>query len=173
LLLLAPLSARTEPFEPQNEYEELIGRPKSIPPIPANPPSILQATSPEALLVKGLDGNEIAVDIEWIEPEAYSFYAAGRYLGFTFVGYEYYGYKLVDRAASEKMAAVESGQTPVFSPDGRFFAAAEMSDAGFNNLEGIGLWKKLPDRTVRHFFTDAAHSGWDWRVGLCAGTGWR
>jgi hypothetical protein len=71
------------------------------------------------------------------------------------------------------MAAVESGQTPVFSPDGRFFAAAEMSDAGFNNLEGIGLWKKLPDRTVRHFFTDAAHSGWDWRVGLCAGTGWR
>jgi hypothetical protein len=164
LLLLAPLSARAEPFEPRNEYEELIGRPKSIPRIPANLASILRATSPKALLVKGLDGNEIAVDIEWIEPEAYRLYAAGRYLGFTFLGYEYYGYTLVDRAATGKIAVIDTGQAPVFSPDGRFFAAAEMSDAGFNNLEGIGLWEKLPDRSVRRFYTDAARPGWDWRV---------
>lgn len=164
MMMLAPLAATAAPFEPRNEYEEMLGRPKQAPAVPANLAAILRAPSPEVLLVKGFDGKDIPVDIEWMEPEDMKLYAGGRYLGFSFSGYEYYGYVMVDRAGSGDAAIIETGQAPAFSEDGRFFAAAEMSDSGFGNLEGLGLWEVGPNHTARRFFTNAVSPGWDWRV---------
>lgn len=164
VLLLAPHVSAAESFKPRNEYEELIGEPKPVPEIPAGLASVLRAKSPDKLLVKSLDGNEIEVDIEWYDPEEFKLYVDGRYLGFSYIGHEDYGYILVDRAASGETAVMQTGNAPVFSPDGRLFAAAEMSEAAFSNLEGIALWERHEVSTKRRFFTDAVPSGFDWRV---------
>jgi hypothetical protein len=70
----------------------------------------------------------------------------------------------VDRAANGEAAILETGVVPLFSPDGRYFAAAHMTEPGWNNLEGVALWEALPDRTVRRFFTNALPSTLDWRA---------
>lgn len=163
-LLLAPVPANAQEFQPRTEYEEMIQAPKPLPAIPAEYAGIVSVASPELLLVKALDGGDIPVDIDWMEPEDFHSFAQGRFFGFSFTGYEYYGYVLVDRTMAGEAAVFETGEMPAFSPDGHHFVAAELSDSGFGNLNGVGLWAVLPTGTVRRFFTDALPSAWDWRA---------
>lgn len=148
----------------RTEYEQLTERRKARPAIPPEFRQLLAAVSPQRLLVHALDGRNIPIDIEWWEPGDYRRFADNRYIGMTRQGYEDYGYVLVDRAGSGEAAVIATGALPLFSPDGRHFAAAEISASGYNNLEGIAVWEALPERTVRRFFTDALPAAHDWRV---------
>ncbi|MFN3943931.1 MAG: hypothetical protein ACK4K7_03240 [Allosphingosinicella sp.] len=151
-------------FQPRNHYEELMERPKPIPEIPPHLRHIVAADGPDRLVVTGLAGQLIEVDIEWSEPEEWHLLADGRYLGFVVGGYETHGYTLVDRAATGGGEVMDTGVEPTFSPTGRWFAAAQMSDPGWGNMEGVAVWEVLPDRTALRMMTSAVPYGSDWRV---------
>jgi hypothetical protein len=161
LLASAPAAAQ---FVPRTEYEQMTGRPKPLPVIPRALSGIVRAASPDVLLVRGLGGREIAVEIAWYDVEGFEQLQGGRFLGLVVTGHEAHGYILVDRGAAPGDAVHDTGARPTFSPDGRWFAAAEMSDAGFGNLQGVGVWEVRGEGTFRRFFTDALPYGSDWRV---------
>lgn len=166
-LLLALAFAAPAPaqqVEGRAEYERLMERRKPTPAIPPSLRSVIVAASPERLDVRGLAGQTIAVDIGWYDVSDFALLREGRFLGMALIGYEADGYLMVDRTGSGDAAAIETGAMPTFSPDGRFFASARITPAGFNNLEGIGLWEVLPGRTAQRFFTDSAIEGNDWRI---------
>ncbi|HZF93417.1 MAG TPA: hypothetical protein VEZ20_00950 [Allosphingosinicella sp.] len=161
LLGAAPAAAQVVP---RTEYEEVTGRPKPLPAIPRAFSGFVRAASPDLLLVRGLGGRDISVEIDWYEVEGFEQLQGGRFLGFAVTGHEAYGYILVDRAAAAGDAVHHTGARPTFSPDGRWFAAAEMSDAGFGNLHGVALWEVRREGTFRRFYTDALPYGSEWRV---------
>jgi hypothetical protein len=164
LLLAVATPATAQEQMPRREYEEATGRPKQAPAIPSELRDMVAEATPDRLVVRGLGGQLIPVSLDWIEPIDFASYREGRYLGFAITGYEVGGYTIVDRRSAGEAAAIETGIAPVFSPNGRFFAAAETSEAAFGNLNGVALWEVLPDRTLRRFFTDALPRGFDWRV---------
>ncbi len=152
-LMLAPPSAAATAQED-----------RAVPVIPAEFRSVVRAVSPDRLVVTALDGRPIPVDIEYYVPSRFSLHQRGRYLGFAVDGHEANGYLMVDRSAPAHEAVAETGIAPTFSPDGLYFAAAEMSEAAFGNLEGLGVWQVLPSTTRRIFFTDAVPRAFEWRV---------
>lgn len=160
--IFCPAAAQEPPL--RTEYERLTERPKPLPEVPAELRAVVVAVSPARLEVRALSGQVIPVDIEWWEPSEFRLLRRGRFLGMRRSGYEDYGYVLVDRAAAGERAVLDTGHLPRFSADGRFFAAAEVSPAGYSNLEGIAVWEVLEDRTVRRFYTDALPDAWEWRI---------
>src|SRR5688500_10783224 len=164
LLLAGATPATALEQMPRREYEEATGRQKQAPAIPSELRDMVAEATPDRLVVRGLGGQLIPVSLDWIEPIDFASYREGRYLGFAITGYEVGGYTIVDRRSAGEAAAIETGIAPVFSPDGRFFAAAEMSGAAFGNLNGVALWEVLADRTVQRLFTDALPRGFDRRV---------
>jgi hypothetical protein len=162
LALSAPAIAQEQ--TPRQEYEAITGQPKRAPVIPRELRAMVAEATPDRLVVRGLDGQRLPVSLDWIEPIEFAVYREGRFLGFAYSGYEAEGYVLVDRIGNGESAVIATGHAPAFSPDGRFFAAAEMTDSGFGNLNGVALWEVLPDRTVRRLFTDALARSFDWRV---------
>ena len=164
LLLAVPAGAQARDSTPRSEYEELTGEPKPIPEIPRALRSIATAPSPDEIVVTGLQGQPVRLDFSWYVPVAFHQYQDGRFLGIEVSGYEDYGYILVDRAASPDRAEIGTGQAPVFSPDGRFFAAVEISEAGWSNLEGVALWEVRDGEAVQRFFSNAMPWHSNWRV---------
>jgi len=164
VLALFPQAGQAQSLVPRTEYEELTEAPKPVPSIPASLAGIVHADSADRMVVKSLDGSEIPIDIEWYEPDEFKLFAGERYLGYSYGGYEAYGYILVDRAMSGKAAVIGTGREPVFSPDGRFLAAAESSESGYGNLNGVALWEMLPGASAQRFFTNALPFGWDWQI---------
>ena len=166
MLALAALAAPAVAQQPtaRQEYEEATGRPKPTPIVPRELRAMVGEATPDHLVVRGVDGQAIPVDLDWIEPAEFTSYQDGRYFGFAIHGYEAGGYTIVDRRGTGAGAVIETGAAPAFSPDGRFFAAAETSDSAFGNLNGVAVWEVLGDRTVRRFFTDTMPSAPDWRI---------
>ena len=150
--------------QPRTEFEELLGRPVRAPVVPDALRAVVREATPRRLVVAGIGDGAIGVPLEDIETENLAGFANGRYLGFAFRGYEYYGYRLVDRRMRGEAAVIETGDVPHFSPDGRHFAAAQLSGAGFGNLEGVAIWRIEADMTVQIFVSDALPQGEDWRV---------
>jgi hypothetical protein len=162
LALIGPAMASAQPA--RTEFEEAMGRPVRAPVVPpALRPMVREATT-ERLVVRGLGGGEIAVALGDIETERLAGFADGRYLGFHFNGYEFFGYRLVDRRMRGEDAVIETGEAPVFSPDGRHFAAVQVSGASFGNLEGLAIWRVEADRTVQILFTELLPQGEDWQI---------
>ena len=164
LLLLLAVPAAAQSPTARSEYEEYTGRPKPAPTIPAEVRAMVAEATPDRLVVRRLNGETVSISLDYIEPVRFSTWQDGRFLGFDYAGYEAEGYDLVDRRQTVGDPVMETGQAPVFSLNGRFFAAAEMTESAFGNLNGVGLWEVLPDRTVRRLFTDALPRGFDWRV---------
>ncbi|MBX3562407.1 MAG: hypothetical protein KF780_11420 [Sphingomonas sp.] len=162
LLAFAPASA--QPQSALAEYEELTGRPKPVPDIPPALREIITEASAERLVIRGLGGAAIPVEIDWMEPLRFDSFGDGRFVGFEYGGVEEFGYVLVDRAAAGEAAIIGTGQIPAFSPDGRWFAAVEMSGSGWGNLNGVALWEVLPDRAARRLFSDIFRMEQDWRI---------
>jgi len=161
--LLAFLPAQAQQRQP-TELEEMLGHPKRAPVVPPELRPMVRESRPERLIVRGLGGGDIAVDISQREPVTFGQYGGGRFLGFSFMGYEFFGHTLVDRRMSGEAAVVETGAPPVFSPDGRHFVALQISESAFGNFEGLGLWEVRPDGIAQLFFTDALPHAMDWRV---------
>ena len=142
-------------------------------PIPAIPPefrSIISGATRDTLTLRALDGRKIPVAISGYRVWVYRLYQNGRYFGMELSGYEVFGYVLVDRAALNDNV-IETGNAPLLSDDGRWFAVAGKTDADQGNFEGIGLWEVGPRSSTRRFFTNALPSGSQWQnerwVGNC------
>jgi hypothetical protein len=142
-------------------------------PIPAVPPefrAVIAGATRDTLTVRALDGRNITVDIGGYQLWDYRLYQNGRYFGMRLSGYEVVGYVLVDRAA-RKNNVIDTGDAPLFSDDGHWFAVAGLTDADQGNFEGIGLWEVGPTSSTRRFFTNAVPLSSDWRtehwVGNC------
>ena len=164
LSICAASVAQDRQFTPREDYEEFLGRPKPTPEIPRELRGIVVEARPERLVVQGLGGQRIPVSLEWFEPGEFETFADGRFLGFRYWGNEEIGYVLVDRRMSGEAASLSTGNRPLFSPDGRYIAAAELSQSGFGNLNGVALFEVLADRTVRRFLTDVLPRHEDLRV---------
>jgi hypothetical protein len=161
LFAALPVAAQQPPL---TELEQAIGHRKTAPVIPpALRPLVREATA-NRLLIRSVDGGTIAVDISEMLPERFETFLGGRFLGFAFTGYEYYGYLLIDRAAHGEAARIETGAAPVFSPDGRHFAAVQLSGSGFGNLEGLGIWDVGATAVAQRLFMSALPAGEDWRI---------
>ena len=61
-------------------------------------------------------------------------------------------------------AEIGTGVEPAFSRDGHWFAAVQLSGAGWGNLEGFGIWEVTPEGVRQRFFNMALPAGEDWRV---------
>jgi hypothetical protein len=165
LLAAQPVVAQQPPM---TELEQSMGRRKTAPEIPPALRPMIQEASANRLLVRGLDGGTIEVDISEMVPADFEAFGGGRFLGFVFSGYEYYGYLLIDRAAHGEAAQIETGAVPAFSPDGRHFAAIQLSGSGWGNLEGLGIWDVNPGGVTQRLLLSALPAGEDWRI-----DGWR
>lgn len=160
-----PASAQQPPM---TELEQSMGRRKTAPVIPPALRAMVREATANRLLVRGLDGGTIEVDISEMLPADFEAFGGGRFLGFAFTGYEYFGYLLIDRAARGEAALIETGAVPAFSPDGRHFAAIQLSGSGWGNLEGLGIWDVSPGGVTQRLFLTALPAGEDWRI-----DGWR
>ena len=158
--LIPLLLAATEP----SEFEESLGRPIRAPAVAAELRAMVREASTERIVVRGLSGGEIAVALGDVEAERLQSYADGRFLGFHFEGYEFFGYRLVDRRMTGEAAVIETGDAPVFASDGRHFAAVQLSGAEAGNLEGLGIWRVDPDGTIQILFSEVLPQGEDWRI---------
>jgi hypothetical protein len=161
LLIAGPAAAQNPPG---SELEESLGRPRRVPVIPAELRFMVREASRDRLVIRMLGGSVIAIDISQFEPENFREFGDGRFLGFSFLGYETYGYMLVDRAMFGVTSVIDTGEAPVFSPDGRHFAAVQTSGAGFGNLEGLGIWAVRPAASVQIFASDVLPEGEEWRI---------
>lgn len=162
-VLLAASPATAQDGSGPSELEEALGRPRRTPMIPPELRPLVRGATRNRIVVRGMRG-DIPIDISGFEPENFRQFGDGRFFGFSFLGYEYYGYLLVDRAMTGGEAAIETGEAPVFSPDGRYFAAVQFSGAGWGNLEAFGLWQVTPEGSRQRLFNTALPAGEDWRV---------
>lgn len=161
LLSALPAAAQQRPM---TELEEAMGRRKTAPVIPPALRAMVEEATASRLLIRGLNGGTIEVDISEMLPERFEAFGGGRFLGFAFTGYEFYGYLLIDRAARGDTARIETGATPVFSPDGYHFAAVQLSGSGFGNLEGLAVWDVGAGAVTQRLFLSALPAGEDWRI---------
>lgn len=146
------------------EWKEMMGEAKPKPQIPSSLREIIPNSGPLRFNVIALDGEAIPVNISHVDPTEFELFQGKRFLGFKEGGYEYYGYTVLDRQMSGEAASIQTGAKPSFSPNGRWIVAAEMSEAGYNGLEAIGLWEILPDRTVERLIASYGLHGYHWRV---------
>lgn len=137
--------AKCPEWKPANPEESGITR-KGPLPIPAKFRDIASADV-TVMTVRRLDGGVACIKLEWIDAASdFSLSGDGRYLGFSYVGYENSGYRLVDRRSGK---SVETGVAPIFSKDGTLFAAAQLSEATMGGLEAIGVWQVGDDDLVQ------------------------
>ena len=155
--LALPQNAPIPPAPPRIVADTTPQRPET----PAEFRSVISSASREKIVIRALDGGEIPVDISGYQLWDYRLFSNGRYFGTRVSGYETTGYLLVDRAAPNDPITI-TGKPPLFSPDGRWFAVAGLTDADQGNFEGIGVWEVTPSRTVRRFFTNAVPLSSDW-----------
>jgi hypothetical protein len=162
--LLAETNVRAqEPVGP-SELEQSLGRPRRVPTIPAELRPMFREVTRDRIIVRDLRGADIAIDISDFEPESFRQFGDGRFLGFAFTGYEFYGYRLIDRRMTGEAGVIETGEAPVFSPDGRYFAAVQLSGAELGGLEGLGIWEVRADDSAQILFSDVLPQGEEWRI---------
>jgi hypothetical protein len=165
LLALALVGAPAAAQDDRSELEVSLGRPRRVPPVPADLRPLFRQVTRDRLVIRDLRGADIVLDIRQYEPDEFRQFAGGRFIGFSFTGYESFGYLLIDRAMTGEEAVIATGDRPVFSPDGRYFAAVQSSGgAETGNLEGFALWQVTADGSRQRLFNTALPPGEDWRV---------
>lgn len=100
--------------------------------------SDIAATSDKWMAVATKARTTECVDLNWMfEGNDYEI-LKDRFVGFNWVGYEAFGYTLVDRAGTGTV--IDTGVKPSFSPNGFRMAALQASESGYGGLEGLGVW---------------------------------
>jgi len=113
--------------------------------------------------VSAMAGNTICVDTSWIESiETPKLSPDGRFLAFGWLGYEAFGYVVVDR--SGKGQVIDTGNAPLSPPSGMRFAAIDLGEAGFGALNAFAVWDIEPTglKQVAHF--DEGLPSGEWRI---------
>ena len=167
VLLAAALAATAAAAQQpglQTELEQALGRQTKAPSVPPDVRPMVREASRERIVVRRITGEDVVIDLTDREAEALAQFGGGRFVGFPYEGYEYFGFTLVDRAADGEAALVHTGARPVFSADGRYFASVAMTEAAFGDMEGLSVWEVLPARVARRFYSDALPRGIDWRI---------
>ena len=121
------------------------------------------AASQTWLAVKMTAGNTDCIDMGWVgEAREYEIFK-DRFLGFEWIGYEAYGYTLIDRQGTGTI--LETGARPIFSPDGSMLAAIESSESGYGGLEGFAVWMVYDGGLVGQYLTKRLPVEMtDWRI---------
>lgn len=161
-LVLAATPAVAQPATPPMSARAQ-GSHGQTPTIPAALRSTV-STSNGALIIRMNDGSPHRVDISELTIDELEAFQNGRFIGFKIFGNEEYGYILLDRMGRGETAESHTGGKPSFSEDGRHFAAAEISESGFGNLNGVALWHVTPVGVQRLFYTDSVRAGFHWRA---------
>lgn len=93
--------------------------------------------------VSTLGGARICVDVSWVNSaERHTLSPDRRFVTFSWLGYETYGHKLIDRSGAGQV--VEVGAMPVFSPSRRLFAAIDQTESEYGSLSGLAIWRVRP-----------------------------
>lgn len=122
---------------------------------------IVSATK-TVMTVQALSGDPVCVPLEWIsEASEFELSTDKRFLQFDHQGYEAFGHLLVDRVGRQ---SVETGESPGFSDDGRYFAAAQVSPSAFGGLEGVAIWEVGPKGVTELGKVEAGVIEGDWTV---------
>ncbi len=115
-------------------------------------------------------GPPVCVDTSWMESvEDLALSPDGRFLTFGWLGYETYGYQLIDRAGRGK--AHEIGARPVFSPSRRQFAAIDQTESEFGALSGLKVWRVTPAAVTEAGAVEDIPRMYDWRIDGWVGEG--
>lgn len=145
------------------EWEQNFQRQKPVPVVPAPLRQTVSATN-EWVTVRMDDGSPFRVGIGALTVDQLESFQNGRFIGFGISGNEEYGYILIDRMGRDHLIESHTDSRPSFAEDGRHFAAAEISESGFGNLNGVALWEVLPAGVKRLFYTDSVRGGFNWRA---------
>lgn len=108
-------------------------------------------------------GKTICIDTSFIESiDEPKLSADGRFVTFAWLGYEAYGYVVVDRSGEGQ--EIDTGNAPLAPASGMRFAAIDLEEAGFGALNAFAVWdiEKVGLKQVGHFY-DGMPSG-DWRI---------
>lgn len=120
------------------------------------------SASKTVMTVQALSGDPVCVPLGWIsEASGFELSIDKRFLQFDHRGYESFGHVVVDRASRE---VIETGEPPLFSRDGRYFAAAQASPSGFGGLEGIAIWEVSPNAVKLLGKVEAGVTEGEWTV---------
>jgi hypothetical protein len=134
-------------------------------------PAVLRPTMGSSLYhyaVASHSGARICVDTSWMESaENVAATPDLRFVSFGWLGYETYGYILIDRAGRGKVH--EIGARPVFSPSRRFFAAIDQTESEFGSLSGLKVWRVDPAAVVEAGAVEDIPRMYDWRIDGWAG----
>jgi len=103
----------------------------------------LAKTGMDHFAVLTLDGGTVCVDTSWFEQVSSArVMRDSRFLSFEWVGYEAFGYVVVDR--NGKGTVIETGNAPLTSPDGNRLASVDLSVSGFGGLNALAVWQVAP-----------------------------
>lgn len=138
-------------------------RHRTVPlPVPARFRSLLKSGL-DHFAVATLGGRTVCADTSWVErADGLDLSPDGRFLSFRWLGYESYGFTLVDRAG--RGGAHEIGARPVFSPSRRHFAAVDQSESEFGSLSGLKFWRVAPTAVIEIGKVEDIPRMYDWRI---------
>lgn len=108
-------------------------------------------------------GNTFCLDTGWMDRiEDAKISHDQRFLAFGWLGYEQFGYVVIDR--SGKGQVIDTGNAPLSPPDGKRFAAVDLSVSGFGSLNAFAVWDIRPIGLRQlAMVTDGLPDG-DWRI---------
>jgi hypothetical protein len=142
---------------------------EKAPVIPKKYRSIITASKTD-LAIATEAGKTICVKLGWIaDIDKYWNSPDMRFIGFDYSGYETHGHVMIDRKGAGQEIA--TGARPMFSPDNKYFAFVQVTDAGWGNFEGAAIWSVEAvgsNRQVNYNLDDEKAEklpyGIDWKV---------
>lgn len=133
-------------------------------PLPVPPPFAgLMKSSPGHFAVAAEAGNTLCVDTSWMaQTEDAKLSDDARFLAFGWLGYEEFGYVVIDRSGTGQV--IDTGNPPFSAPSGMRFAAIDLSESGFGALNAFAVWDILPSGLrLAGRYSDEIPPG-DWRI---------
>jgi hypothetical protein len=110
----------------------------AAPVIPKKYQSIMRASKTD-LAIASESGKVVCVRLGWVaQIDKFWNNPDMRFIGFDYFGYETHGHILIDRKGDG--LEIATGVRPIFSPDKKHFASAQVTDSGWGNFEGVGIW---------------------------------
>ncbi len=120
------------------------------------------AASDNWMAVATKAGTTECVDLSWkFEGKDFEI-LKDRFIGFNWIGYEAFGYTLIDRAGTGTV--LDTGTRPSFSPEGFRMAALQSSESGYGGLEGFGVWYVYANGLKPIYLTSTMPMMADWRI---------
>lgn len=113
--------------------------------------------------VSTLTGATICDDVSWVNQiDEVRLTPDRRFLTYSWLGYESYGHKLIDRAGRGKV--LEVGAAPVFSPARGLFASVDQTESEFGAQSGLVIWRIAPGAVAEVARLEDIPRMYGWRI---------